>query len=152
LSRTVLIPLNKGDARKGKGIFLFDTKDLKQRGLIFTGRYLPYNPHLIERAKELRKHLTPAERKLWWDFLRGFSYRMFAQRPIDNYIVDFYCPSLKIVIEIDGERHFTEEGKTYDGERDAILTSYGLTVLRFTNHDVINNFESVCRYIEGFIQ
>jgi very-short-patch-repair endonuclease len=129
---------------------LFDTNDLIQRGLIFTGRYLPYNPLLISRAKELRKHMTPAERKLWREFLHGFPHRVLSQRPIDNYIVDFFCPFFKLVIEIDGEQHYLEEGKTYDAERDGILAAYGLKVLRVTNRDVMEDFNGVCRKIGSF--
>jgi very-short-patch-repair endonuclease len=107
----------------------WNTDDIKRRGLIFTERHLPYNPYLSARAKELRKNMTPAEKKLWYGFLRMFHYRVHSQHPIDNYIVDFYFPSLKLVIEIDGDQHYTEDGKTYDRERDVILESYGLKVL-----------------------
>ena len=59
--------------------------------------HLPYNPKLVERAKELRKNMTKAERKLWYDYLRNFKYRVHRQRPIDQFIVDFYCFELKLV-------------------------------------------------------
>jgi len=129
---------------EGQGDRLFDSDDLKRRGLLYNGRFLPYNPDLVPRAKELRKHMTPAEWKLWAGFLRTFRHRMLPQRPIDNYIVDFYCPSLKLVIEIDGEQHYSEAGKTYDSERDGILAAYGITVLRFSNKDVMERFTAVC--------
>ena len=125
-------------------------EEITRRGLIYTGFHLPYNPCLVDRAKELRKNMTPAEKKLWYDFLRQFHYCFRPQRPIDNYIVDFYCATLKLVIEIDGEQHYTEEGKTYDGERDSVLTSYGLSIMRFTNEDVLKDFESVCKRIMEF--
>jgi very-short-patch-repair endonuclease len=130
---------------------LFDSNDLKKRGLIFSGRYLPYNPKLIPRAKELRKHMTLAECKLWRDFLRSFPHRVLSQRPIDNYIVDFYSPFFKMVIEIDGEQHYSDEGKTYDAERDAILAAYGLNVLRVKNSEVMEELPSVRRKIMEFI-
>ncbi len=95
----------------------FDPLALASRGLITTGFHLPYNPKLIERARELRKNMTPAEKKLWYYCLSQFSRRVLRQRPIDNYIVDFYCPVLRLVIEIDGESHFTDDGKTYDQQR-----------------------------------
>jgi very-short-patch-repair endonuclease len=66
---------------------------------------------LIARAKELRKKPTPAEKKLWQNYLRAFKFRVLRQRPINNFIVDFYCADLKLVIEVDGESHFTEEGR-----------------------------------------
>jgi very-short-patch-repair endonuclease len=133
-----------------KGGLLFTPEELKKRGLIFTGRYLPYNPRLIERARELRKHPTPAEKKLWYEFLRTFQYRFIRQHTIDNYIVDFYCPLLKLVIEIDGEQHYTEEGKTYDAERDGILAAYGLKVLRVANKEVMEDLPFVRRKIIQF--
>ena len=76
--------------------------------------HLPYNPKPISIAKQMRQNPTPAEKKLWQNYLRHFSVRVLRQRPIDNFIVDFYCASLKLAIEIDGESHFTEEGKHYD--------------------------------------
>ncbi len=116
------------------------------------GRYfLPYNPLLVDRAKEMRKNPTPAERKLWQQYLRTFPLKMWRQKPIDHFIVDFYCPKLKLVIEVDGESHFTEEGMTYDEERTRILAGYGLQVVRFTNDEVMNCFEGVCDRIAGFI-
>ena len=128
---------------------MFDAESLKQRGLISTGYHMPYNPRLLERAKELRRHMTPAESKLWFEYLQGFKYPVLRQKPIDNYIVDFYCSKLRLAIEIDGDSHYTEEGKTYDEERTIILESYGLTVLRFSNIAVQDNLEDVCHEIDG---
>jgi very-short-patch-repair endonuclease len=108
------------------------------------GRYfLPYNSALVERAKVMRKNPTPAEKKLWL-FLRQFPLKIWRQRPIDNFIVDFYCPKLRLVIEVDGEGHFTGEGREYDLKRTRKLEGYGLQVLRFTNYQVMNEFEGVC--------
>ncbi|MEG4092209.1 endonuclease domain-containing protein [Microcoleus sp. Pol12B4] len=111
--------------------------------------HLPYNPKLIPIAKELRKNPTPAEKKLWEDFLRNFPFRVLRQRPIDNFIVDFYCAALRLVIEVDGESHFTEQGKQYDAERTEIFEGYGLQVVRFTNVDVLQCFEGVCQELLG---
>lgn len=116
-----------------------------------TDSHLPYNRHLVEKAKELRKNMTPAEKKLWYGYLRTFKFRVLRQRPIDNFIVDFFCAQLKLVIEVDGESHFTDEGKDYDCERTQILESYGLNVLRFTNDEVLQDWEGVCRRIEESI-
>ncbi len=118
------------------------------KNLNTTDFHLPYNPNLIDRAKELRKNLTPAEKKLWYDYLRNFKYRVLRQRPIDHFIVDFYCPSLKLVIEVDGDSHFTEEAEAADRERTHILESYGIKVIRFTNQEVLKDFEGVCKSIE----
>ena len=113
--------------------------------------HLPYDRALILRAKELRKNMTAAERKLWHQYLRTFQFRVFIQRPIDYFIVDFYCPTLKLVIEIDGDSHYTEQGQDYDRERSQRLESYGLKVIRFTNQQVLENFDGVCEEIGGLI-
>jgi very-short-patch-repair endonuclease len=110
--------------------------------------HLPYNPKLIDRAKALRKNMTPAENKLWDGYLKTFKYRVLRQRPIDHFIVDFYCHTLKLVIEIDGAIHFTAEATAHDLERTQQLEGYGIRVIRFTNQEVIQDFENVCRKIE----
>lgn len=109
-------------------------------------RFLPYNKNLNVRARELRKNMTKAEKKIW-QFLRTLPYQVLRQRVIDNFIVDFYCAHFKLVIEIDGDSHFTEEGTAYDKERTNILKGYEIKVIRFTNNDIINNFEGVCENI-----
>ena len=113
--------------------------------------HLPYNQKLITRAKELRKNSTIPEKKLWQEYLRFRKPRFLRQRAINNFIVDFYCASHKLVIEIDGDSHFTEEGQQYDLERTQILEGYGLTVIRFTNDEVMKSFEGVCAEIERLI-
>jgi very-short-patch-repair endonuclease len=113
-----------------------------------TDFHLPYNRQLVEKAKELRKNMTPAERKLWYDYLKTFKFRVLRQRPIDNFIVDFFCAGLKLVIEVDRESHFTNDGRDYDWERTQILEGYGLKVLRFTNDEVLQDWEGVCWRIE----
>lgn len=110
--------------------------------------HLPYNPDLVPRAKELRKNMTRAEQKLWFNYLKDFQFRVHRQRPIDNFIVDFYCAVLKLVIEIDGDSHFTEDEKIYDQARTEKFAQYGLRVVRFTNQDVLNNFAAVCQQIQ----
>ncbi|NUJ98175.1 endonuclease domain-containing protein [Candidatus Gracilibacteria bacterium] len=112
---------------------------------------LPYNLKLKEKTKELRKNMTEPEKKIWFGFLRNISnskFRVYRQRPINNFIVDFYIPKLKIVIEVDGETHFDEAGIAYDEERTQILEGLGLKVLRFTNKDIMENFDVVCRELE----
>lgn len=116
-----------------------------------TDFHLPYNPDLVARAKALRGNMTPAEKKLWYQYLKSFKFRVLRQRPIDHFIVDFYCPTLKLVIEIDGESHFTDEGQDYDRERTQRLEGYGLKVLRFTNQQVLRCFEDVCKEIQALI-
>jgi very-short-patch-repair endonuclease len=111
--------------------------------------FLLYNPQLVARAKEMRKNPTVAERKLW-GYLRNFPVKFWRQRPIDNFIVDFYCPKLKLVIEVDGDSHFTDSGLVDDEERTRVLEGYGLQIIRFTNDEVLQNFEGVCEQIMGF--
>ena len=111
--------------------------------------HLPYQHHLIEKARKMRKNPTPAEKKLWQNYLRNLPIRILRQKPIDRFIVDFYCATYKIAIEVDGQQHYTEEGLTYDTERSAILSGYGIKIIRFTNQQVINNFDAVCQQIDN---
>jgi len=133
-----------GRTRGIKPTMVTNPEESKKRDLVFTGRHLPYNPRLLDRARELRKNMTGAEKKLWNDYLCHCKYRVLRQRPIDHYIVDFYCSSVKLVIEIDGEQHFTEEGKCYDSERDSILSSYDLEILHVKNKEIMEHFDDVC--------
>jgi very-short-patch-repair endonuclease len=113
--------------------------------------HLPYDRELVPRAKELRKSMTHAEKKIWYGYLRTFKFRVLRQRPIDHFIVDFYCPSLKLVIEIDGDSHFTDEGQAHDEERTQRLESYGLSIVRFTNQQVLREFQNVCEHLNLWI-
>lgn len=110
-------------------------------------RHLPYLKTGVEKAKQLRKNMTPAERKLWYDFLRTQKVRWLKQRPIGPYIADFYCASAKLVIEIDGESHFTPEAQAYDAERTQYLEALGLRIIRFSNLEVLHDFAGVCETI-----
>lgn len=108
--------------------------------------FLPYNKDLVPRAKELRKSMTKAERKIWYEVFRNKQFeelRWLRQRPIANFIVDFYCAKLKLVVEIDGGGHFTQAEKVYDKERTKVLERYGLTVIRFTNEEILKNLAGV---------
>ena len=102
------------------------------------------NPKLTANAQKLRKNMTKEERNLWYNFLKELPITINKQKVIGNYIVDFYCASAKIVIELDGSQHFEEQGKRYDEKRDKYLKSLGLTVLRYSNYDVNTNFYGVC--------
>lgn len=95
----------------------------------------------------MRKNMTKEERHLWYDFLKEFPVMVHRQKVIGSYIVDFYIAEKKLVIELDGSQHYSEEGKAYDAERDAFLNAQGLTVLRYANSDVNTQFEAVCRDI-----
>jgi len=108
---------------------------------------LPYEHHLIDRARKLREDMTKQERHLWYDFLKDRPQRFQRQKAIGNYIVDFYCHSAKLVIELDGSQHYEDEMKMYDQQRSVYLGKKGLKVLRFTNMDIDRHFESVCMVI-----
>ena len=108
----------------------------------------PMMDKLTEYARKLRKEMTKEERHLWYDFLRGYPVRFLRQRPIDRYIVDFYCAGAGLVIELDGGQHFDSPGLAADRERDAVLERYGLTVLRIPNNEINRNFSGVCAYID----
>ena len=98
-------------------------------------------------ATNLRTNMTKEEKKLWYQFLKKLSVTFYRQKPFGNYIVDFYCASKQLVIELDGTQHFEEQGKQYDETRDAYLQSLGLTVLRIANCDVNRHFDAVCQLI-----
>ena len=113
---------------------------------------LPYKSNMIPRAKELRKHATPQENHLWYDFLRSYPVRFQRQKTIDSFIADFYCHAAKLVIEIDGSQHYEPEGQAYDEARTAVLQEYGLEVLRFSNRDINTDFDAVCEQIDETVK
>lgn len=111
------------------------------------GRFLDYDRHLVRRAREMRAQPTAAERKLWRDFLRQLPVRVLRQRSIDRYIVDFYCPSQRLVIEVDGDSHYENDTAIADQRRTARLVALGLRVVRVTNEDVLTSFPGVCEVL-----
>ena len=96
--------------------------------------------------------MTRQEKHLWYDFLQHYPIKIYKQRIVDNFIVDFYCHQARLVIEIDGSQHYTPEGKSHDEARTEIIERYGLYVLRFSNSDVDKNFTGVCYMIDKAIQ
>ena len=111
---------------------------------------IPYNKKLKHRSRELRNNMTDAERKLWSKVRRKqiMGRQFYRQKPVGNYIVDFYCPSAKLIIEVDGGQHFQKEQQDYDRVRDEFLMGLGFKVLRFSNLDVLKNIEGVVEMIE----
>ena len=106
--------------------------------------YLPYKVKHTERAKENRKKPTPAEKVLWYEVLRNRqfkNYKFLRQKPIANFIVDFYCAQLLLVIEVDGRIH--EKQKDYDDYRTSVLNEYGIEVIRYTNDQVLYELSSL---------
>lgn len=110
-----------------------------------------YNGALIPRSRELRKEMTRHERHLWYDFLRQYPVKIYRQRVISGFIVDFYCASAKLVIELDGSQHFTPDGLAYDQRRTNILEQLDIQVVRFTNHQIDTEFAAVCAEIDRLI-
>jgi very-short-patch-repair endonuclease len=100
------------------------------------------------RAQNLRKCATPQENTLWYQFLRTHPIPFARQKTVGEYIVDFLCPSRKLVIEVDGKQHYTAEGLEYDALRTESLESLGLRVLRFTNDEIDSSFHEVCGVIQ----
>ena len=110
------------------------------------------NRRLLPLARSLRRDMTPQERKLWYLFLRTYPIKIYKQRIIDSYIVDFLCFSAKLVIEIDGSQHYHDIETARDNERSAALERYGLKILRFSNREINREFERVCDVIHQEIQ
>jgi very-short-patch-repair endonuclease len=112
---------------------------------------LPYNKKLKHPSRQLRENMTNAERCLWAKIRRKQlkGYQFYRQKPIGDYIVDFFCPKIRLVIEVDGGQHFSDEMREYDRIRDDYLHSLGLRVLRFTNTDVLTRIEAVVESING---
>ena len=109
-------------------------------------------PHLRKNAQALRRNMTKEERHLWYDFLKFLPQTVHRQKVIGPYIVDFYCAAAKLVIELDGEQHYVPSGKAADAQRDAYLHHLGLTVVRYSNLEIQQNFEGVCTDILQHIQ
>ena len=112
----------------------------------------PVDPFLAEKARELRKHMTPEERHLWYDYLKNCPHSFNRQYVITPYIVDFFCQKFALAIEIDGSQHYDPEGLRNDAERNAYLSSLGARVIRFTNRDIHERFEGVCIRIDSFFR
>ena len=98
-------------------------------------------------AKKLRKEMTRQERHLWYDFLRTHRCKWYKQKPIGKYIADFYCGSVKLIIELDGSQHYEEQEAEYDKFRSEYFKEFGITVIRFPNNFVDSYFEGVCEEI-----
>ena len=111
-----------------------------------------HNPNLTKNAKILRKNMTKEERHLWYDFLRDYPVRFLRQKVIDNYIVDFYCASAKLIIELDGSQHYESGGLRKERIRTEHLEERSLTVIRIPKNEVMQNFRGVCEYIDHYVQ
>ena len=110
-----------------------------------------YNKKLIPNAQILRKNMTAEKKHLCYDFLKKLPVTVNRQKNIGNYIVDFFIASNRIVIELDGSQHGMPENRKADEKRDSDLQHFGITLLRYTNLDINNNFITVCEDILNHI-
>ena len=113
------------------------------------GWYIQYNPSLKDKARDLRNNPTHAEKKLRYNFLSTYDYKFQRQKPIDEYIVDFFCNELKLVIEVDWDTHRSDEEIKHDELRTKKLESLWFNVIRFRNDEIYNNFDDVCNAIKS---
>ena len=113
----------------------------------------PYNKNLKYNARQLRNNMTEAEQKLWLRLRQKqlLGLQFYRQKPILNFIVDFYCPAASLIIECDGSQHLNEKGLQYDLVRDQALTQLNLTVLRFNNLQILHELDAVIQTIENVI-
>ena len=106
-----------------------------------------HNPKLTYNARELRKNMTPQERKLWYDYLRNYPVNFLKQKVIGNYIVDFYCSKAKLAVEIDGECH-NFLNKSDEKIRINQINEFNIEIIKISNYYVDNNFIECCEYID----
>lgn len=116
--------------------------------------YLPYNKNLKEFSRKLRNNSTLGEILLWKQLRAGsmMGYTFNRQKPLNNYIVDFYCKPLRLVIEVDGGYHFEEEQKILDKERQSVLEEMGLNFLRFHDEEIRKDMDVVLRKIKEYME
>ena len=104
---------------------------------------------LHNRAQKMRKEPTVEENKIWHILLKRMKPRFLRQYVIGNYIVDFYCPKLKLIIEIDGEQHYLAENEKYERNRTRFLENEGYRILRFYNSDINRKIKNVEQTVRG---
>ena len=109
----------------------------------------PYNKNLKLPSRDLRSNMTDAEQWLWQRLRRKqiLGLQFYRQKPILNFIVDFYCSAAKLVIECDGGQHYTEDGRLADQIRDQVLSELGLVVLRFSNRQILTETDAMVEQI-----
>ncbi len=145
LRKSLRLPLSaKGEALRGL--------DILHRRIYNKFMRKIHNSDLTKNSQKLRKNMTKEERNLWYNFLKYLSPQFYRQKAIGNYIVDFYCPTAHLVIELDGSQHYELQGEAKDKIRDEYLQSKGLTVIRFSNYELHKNFEGACAHILNFIE
>lgn len=114
-----------------------------------------HNKENVPLARELRNNMTKEEKHLWYDYLKPYHKQnnivFLRQKTIGSYIVDFYCPQAKLVIESDGSQHYEEDAELYDRIRTDFLNSLEIEVLRYTNRDIHTRFNEVCDDIDHHV-
>lgn len=108
--------------------------------------------NLTPLSQKLRNNMTKEERHLWYDFLKHLPVTVKRQEVFGQYIADFYIPACKLIIELDGSQHFSEAGEESDRLRDRYFQKQGITVLRYSNLDIHQNFRGVCADITAHIE
>jgi very-short-patch-repair endonuclease len=113
-----------------------------------------YHPKLKKNSRLLRTDMTDAEQALWQRIrhkqIQGVQF--YRQKPLSAFVVDFYCPAAKLVIELDGSQHFAEEHQAKDQDRDAVLAGTGLRVLRFDDRQILLETEAVLEVIDKAVR
>jgi very-short-patch-repair endonuclease len=123
---------------------------VKTRGIVIHGAS---DRGKLEAAKRMRRAATPAEETLWQNLRRGQldGLHFRRQQVIDGFVVDFYCGSVDLIIEVDGSVHESVANREYDAERTRVLSARGLRVLRVTNDDVLSDVGAVLSRIRSFV-
>ena len=118
-------------------------------------QFIPYNLNLTDRARQNRANMSDPERKLWFEMLAGKNFlglKFTRQKPIGDFILDFYCSEILLAIEVDGDSHFEPGQEKYDKRRTEILNNLGIQVVRVYNNDVIENLEGVWIYLAEAVE
>ena len=108
---------------------------------------MPEKKEMHARARSLRNAMTSEERHLYYDYFKHLSISVRRQMAIGMYIADFYIPSAKLVVELDGSQHYEKQGKKWDENRDCFMAEQGILILRFSNLDIAKRFKAVCESI-----
>ena len=127
---------------------ILQSLNIPTEGLEYHGEFPPYNPRLNTLARELRTYGTKSEAMLWKVLKnKQTGYRFTRQKPILNFIADFYCHELHAVVEVDGCSHFSKEDYLDDKERDRQMNAIGIRVVRLLDSDVRHNPIEAAQYI-----
>lgn len=112
--------------------------------------FLYNNKALLERRKELRRNQTDAEKTLWAHISKKQigTFRFLRQYGVGPYILDFYCPKIRLCIEVDGSVHTGEDAEIYDKEREEYLKSLDITIIRFWNNEIMKNIDQAVSKIQ----